>query len=258
MRNSPLLLLCRVLLFAALSVSIYSQGGFDFATIGAGGTSGSGSFDTGTSSYTLQHAGPDAIGGTTEDLQFAYKQLSGDGSIIARVVQLNNASTSSVSGLMIRESLDNNSAFFGSFRNYTNSSSYYYPRTATGANAGFGVGSGGAAYTWIKLEKLGNQFICYESSDGIAWSQMYQSSMDMAVTFYCGLALSSGSATSVSTIIDNVAIDGFFDIDPFLPDPGDLPLPHFDQQALVGATQSYGFNVYKDALGAASAGVDRL
>jgi len=87
--------------------------GWTDGDVGAVGVSGSASYANGT--FTVQGSGQGVVGGYTVDaLNFLYQPLSGDGTIVARVVSL---PTGASAGVMIRETLDQSSLVqFGSHR----------------------------------------------------------------------------------------------------------------------------------------------
>jgi hypothetical protein len=64
-----------------------------------------GSFTQNGQNYTMTAGGED-IWGTADQFHFAYKQLSGIGSITARVVSISNTDPWAKAGVMIRESLE--------------------------------------------------------------------------------------------------------------------------------------------------------
>ena len=76
--------------------------GWTSADIGPVGLAGGATYDNGT--YTVQGAGAD-IYGNSDGFQFAYEQLTGDGTIIARVTSLTNTDANAKAGIMIRDSL---------------------------------------------------------------------------------------------------------------------------------------------------------
>ena len=71
--------------------------------IGAVGLAGSASYANGT--FTVAGAGQGTFFSSSDGFHFVYQPLSGDGTIIARVVSLQGSSTAQA-GIMIRETLD--------------------------------------------------------------------------------------------------------------------------------------------------------
>ena len=76
--------------------------GWSDGDIGSTGVAGSATYSNGT--FTLQGAGAQ-IYGTTDAFHFAYQSLSGDGTIVARVVSFQGGSSNREVGVMIRETL---------------------------------------------------------------------------------------------------------------------------------------------------------
>lgn len=57
--------------------------------------------------YTISGSG--LIGGTEDSCDFMYKQVTGDFDITAKIVDIPKYENGQISGLMLRESLDNGS-----------------------------------------------------------------------------------------------------------------------------------------------------
>lgn len=165
------------------------------ADLGTGQLAGSASFDSGT--FTLTGAGP--IGGNTDRLRFTYQALVGDGEIIARINSRQNTGTSSVVGVMIRDTLASNSrqVFMG-----VNASDSYrlVSRTAVGTkNSRTHFGTAVIPNAWVRLARSGNEVQSFKSTDGINWSYVSTTDVQLGTTCYIGLSVSSGSKTTTST-----------------------------------------------------------
>jgi regulation of enolase protein 1 (concanavalin A-like superfamily) len=172
------------------------------------GTQGSATFSNG--SFTVSGAGSGAgngTGGTTDQFHFVYQSLSGDGSIIARVSNIQGGSSHQV-GVMIRESLDAGA---------TDAFAYFQPNTAdlqnrasAGASPSYITTSFAApSYPfWLRLDRSDSTFTGYISLDGVYWTPMSSTaSVTMAVDAYVGLAVSSTSTSSlVTATFDNVSV----------------------------------------------------
>ena len=169
--------------------------------VGAVGKTGSATYANGI--YTIQGSGT-GVGGTADEVHFVYQPLSGDGTIIARVISAQNSSTQP--GLMIRETLNSGAReafeFYGSYM-------YFYYRTSTGAGAIYNgnMSIPGLPY-WMKLVRSGSTFTAYVSANGLYWTQLESSeTISMAQNVYIGLAVSSGNNSSLATAtFDNVSI----------------------------------------------------
>ena len=179
--------------------------GWSDGDIGSTGVAGSATYSNGT--FTVQGAGAQ-IYGTTDAFHFAYQSLSGDGTIIARVVSFQGGSSNREAGVMIRETLGAQAAnaavvyepYFGSI--------YFDIRSTTGGST-----SGPANYStsipyWVKATRSGNSFSAYVSADGVYWTQVGTSqTITMAQNVNIGLAVTSGSTTASATAtFDNVSV----------------------------------------------------
>ncbi len=145
-------------------------------------------------------AGAD-IWNAADEFRFAYKPLNGDGSIVALVESVANTNAWAKGGVMIRETLDAGSAFAAVYATPGNGCRYQ-ARLATDAAA---VSDSSVATAeqialnaphWVKIERVGNEFNGYYSTDGENWTSMSWNpqTIAMASNVYVGLALTSHSA----------------------------------------------------------------
>jgi RHS repeat-associated protein len=175
--------------------------------VGAVVTAGTATYSNGL--FTVQGAGQE-IGGSADAFHFVYQPLSGDGSIVARLVSLQNAGTSYTAGVMIRETMLSGSTYADV--NYTNNGGnvYYFPfayRTTTGGSSGIQGGQYQTLPAWIKLTRSGNTFTGYSSPDGVTWVQLGSQSITMATNVNIGLDVSSGGTSYlVTATFDNVSV----------------------------------------------------
>ena len=142
-------------------------------------------------------------------MHFAYQALSGDGTIIARVVSA-SGSQYPEAGVMIRETLTAGSAHaFVAYEPFPGPSLYLYARPSTGANTSSVTNTAISALPyWVKLVRSGNIFTGYISTDGVNWLQLGATqNIPMAQNVYIGLALSANNASAVVTgSFDHVTI----------------------------------------------------
>lgn len=181
-----------------------SQGGSDCwqnEDIGDVGAAGSAAESDGT--WTINASGAD-IWNTTDEFHFVYQSLSGDGQIIARVVSVENTNSWAKAGVMIRETLDGDSAHAMMVVTPGNGTAFQR-RTTTGGSSDHTAGSAVTAPYWVKLVRSGNTFTGYESPDGSTWTQVDSVSITMAADVYIGLAVTSHSDGDICTAeIDTV------------------------------------------------------
>ena len=163
--------------------------------IGNGKLAGSASYSSGI----FTQAGSGTLGTTTDKLRFTYQTLTGDGEIIAKVSALQNTGTSSRVGVMIRDTLATNSKQI--FIGLTGTGAYrWVRRTSTGgSNATTSSGTGTVPNTWLRLVRSGSKIAAYKSTTGKTWTLVGSTTVVLAKNCYIGLAVASGSNTTLNT-----------------------------------------------------------
>jgi len=171
-----------------------------------------GSFTEGPAgTYTMTGSGAD-IGGTADQFHFAYKMLTGTGSIVAKVESVENTHDAARAGVMIRETLDPNSK--NAFACITPVNGVMSQgRTDTGSTSYRATQSGIAAPHWIKLERdIAGNFTAYQSTNGSSWVMVENSvpqNIMMNSNTYVGLALTSHNASQTcQAVFSNVTTTG--------------------------------------------------
>jgi regulation of enolase protein 1 (concanavalin A-like superfamily) len=148
------------------------------------------------------------IWGTSDGFHFAYRPLSGNGSIFARVVSLVNTDDVAKAGVMIRQNLSDNARFA-----YT----CIYPRLEGGIRfvrrASVGADTVNTAVNnvtipqWLRLDRVGNTFTSYYSADGVSWTQVASAAVGMTSETLIGLAVTSRNVEALTTaVFDNVSV----------------------------------------------------
>lgn len=193
---------------AAPSATDVLPAGWANQDIGSVTVSGSASY-AGVSNNTYVVSGEGSgIGGTADAFSYAYTTATGDATITARIWSISG--TLKKTGIMIRESLDPGaSTLFMKVGDVGWRQAGFGTRSSTGGSMTW---VGGNDYTvqpaWFRLQRAGNTFTAYESSDGLTWFVVGTSNVAMASTYYIGLAACSGSTTGAldNTTFDNVNI----------------------------------------------------
>jgi hypothetical protein len=122
---------------------------------------------------TLTGDGTD-IWGNADDFAFVYKSLTGDGSIVARVVSVGTGTnTWAKGGVMIRADLtpgatDAYTVISGSAGN---GASFQYRLTPNGGCVNLDATTAIPVPYWVKLTRAGSTFTGYLSADGKTWAQ---------------------------------------------------------------------------------------
>jgi hypothetical protein len=154
--------------------------------------------------FTVRGSGSD-IFGSTDGFHFAHKTLRGDGEIVARVANVWNTNDFAKAGVMIRQGTSANAP--NAFMAVTRSGGLRFTtRTAAGRTTTSRSASG-AAPTWVRLVRKGNQFTAYRSATGIQWTQVGSQPVPMTGDLLIGLAVTSHDNTllNISTF-DNVRV----------------------------------------------------
>ncbi|NJK91334.1 MAG: hypothetical protein HC904_05570 [Blastochloris sp.] len=167
--------------------------------IGAVGVAGSNSYDSGVDAFTVSGAGS-GIGGTADSFHYTYLRAAGNIEITTRVSSLASANSNAGAGLMIRQSLVAGSAHAAVSVNPTGAVVFTY-RGSAGENTTTVSGTIDSVPVWVRLVRLGLKCKAYQSVDGISWTLVGQTSINLTGTFHAGMAVTSGSAGVLSTSV---------------------------------------------------------
>ena len=146
---------------------------------------------------------------TSDECHYVYQQLSGDAEIIARVYSIQeDLGDYSKAGVMMRESLDDNSKFAFAFES-TDGNAVFARRTTTSGFSSTNNVSGTTTPVWVRLVRTGNTFTAYYGDDGVSWTQLSSTTISMVPTIYVGLAVTSSDADYLcSSTFSDVYISG--------------------------------------------------
>ena len=165
--------------------------------------------------YTMTASGADiwAVNGVEADeFHFAYKMLTGTGSIVARVQSLDNTAPWAKAGVMIRETLDPDSAH--AFACITPENGVAAQgRPSTGGTSFNTNQSGITAPYWVKLDRsISGNFTVSHSANGTSWQAVTGATpqnIPMSTNVYIGLALTATNAASTcQAVFSNVTTTG--------------------------------------------------
>lgn len=162
-----------------------------YQTANVGGSMPPGAFAAVAGGYDLSAGGAD-IGGKADQFGFAYQSRSGDFDVQVRLDAIDAADLWSKAGLVARESLEPGSAFVGALATPGNVGAFFLTRPTTGAAANASASfSASCPRTWLRLQRTGNQFVGFVSSDGKAWLTMGSVTLSLPPTVHLGFALCS-------------------------------------------------------------------
>ena len=172
--------------------------------VGAVGIAGSSSYANGT--FTVNGAGSQ-LSGTADAFHFVYQPLSGDGSIVARVVSM-PVGEGATGGVMIRETLDPASVN-GATIDFVEYGAVveFSVRAVTGGNTSQPNAVGGTMPPyWVELVRSGNTLSSYASPDGANWTLVANQTVNMAPNVYVGLVVNYASGSLATATFDNVSV----------------------------------------------------
>ncbi|MHC4172534.1 MAG: discoidin domain-containing protein [Planctomycetota bacterium] len=150
--------------------------------------------------FTVNAAGTD-IWGTSDEFRYVWKQLSGDGEIVAQVLSVQQTDDWAKAGVMIRNTLDADSANAIAFITDSGRVGWQYRAVAAGDTVSTRSDQGAVtAPHWVKLTRQGNIITAQHSSNGVTWEDMVETANPQEPSFknilmspnvYIGLALTS-------------------------------------------------------------------
>jgi hypothetical protein len=184
---------------------------FSHADIGAVGVTGTTTYNSVTGTYTLTGNG---LGwgniASQQDASHVYwRHLAGDGSITAHVASI--SSSSATAGVMIRESLNVNSKYFATWVK-PNQGVVSSLRSTTGGTSSESILT--PTSYWLRIERSGNIFRSYSSTDGIQWTQIgIDQVVAMNANALIGLMVATGNTITINTsTFDNLTLTGGIDV----------------------------------------------
>jgi hypothetical protein len=177
-----------------------------------------GSFTEGpVGTYAMTASGTDiwdvgTAGNYHDEFHFAYKTLTGAGSIVARVQSVQNTNGWAKAGVMIRETLDGGSKH--AFACVTPSNGVASQGRDTTGAASFNTNQTGVtAPYWVKLERdAAGNFTVSHSANGTTWQPVTGATprnIPMSANVYIGLALTAHNANATcQAVFTNVTTTG--------------------------------------------------
>lgn len=195
-------------------VANYSQGsslptGWFNEDIGFVAAAGNLCFDS-QGTFSVSGSG-EGIQGVDDEFHFVYRSCAGDAEIVARVLDVEATDDWARSGVMIRESLDDQSPSTFLALNSQGDMSWH-SRTTQGDGASWNQTGNTAAPHWLRITRTDDDFAYAHSTNGISWTNIGTVTIDMGEDSYIGLAhtsqedgiLGTGQFANVSyTCVDN-------------------------------------------------------
>jgi len=162
--------------------------------------------------FTMTASGADiwlVNGVEADEFHYAYKMLTGAGSITARVDSVENTNVWAKAGVMVRETLDPDSSHAMMVVTPAQGVSFQR-RPGTGATSVNTDAAGLAAPYWVRIERdLAGNFTGYSSANGSTWDMLGTENIQMGANVYIGLALTAhDAALTCQAVFSNVTTTG--------------------------------------------------
>jgi hypothetical protein len=160
-------------------------------------------------------AGGVDIWGVKDEFSFAYIERTGNFDFVSRIESLTSADLYTKAGLMAREDLtagcrhiyfqvfpdnsarnNNNGGYEFQYRKIKDGEmKAIYPKSATGTPE-FPVSF---PETWVRLQRVGNNFTGYYSADGKTWKVYTSYTLDLPAKIFLGMAVTSHNPSKAVT-----------------------------------------------------------
>ncbi len=171
----------------------------------AGGSTSSGC--SGAGSTPVFNIGATGTSSSSSDnQQFIYRTLCGDGSIIAHISSIDP--TGGWAGIIMREDLTTGSRK-ASLKKQSTSGVFRDIRTVAGGASSLTPVPFSNLHTWLRIVRSGNNFSLYTSTNGTTWGTPSNVTIAMPACIYIGMfAESINGATTTNAVFDQVMVTG--------------------------------------------------
>ncbi|MBC7450218.1 MAG: discoidin domain-containing protein [Cytophagales bacterium] len=146
--------------------------------------------------YSIESYGND-LNATSDNFGYIFQTLNGDGFISAKVTASNIPSWAGKEGIMLRESLDPNSAFSAIGHSISNGL-IVFQRAVAGAQTisnpeGVPNLHKYNLFLWYKIARVGTTVSSYCSRDGVTWVLIQQENLPLSSSLYVGMFATGAS-----------------------------------------------------------------
>jgi len=158
--------------------------------------------------YTMTASGTD-IWDNSDEFHFAFTQLMGPGSIIAKVESVEKTNVWAKAGVMIRDTLEPDSKHAMMVVTPSQGVSFQR-RISTASGSADTTEADITAPLWVKIERdFSGNFRGFYSSDGISWTRIGTDLINMNLSAYAGLVVTAHNPNEVcEAVFSNVSITG--------------------------------------------------
>ena len=202
----------------ALNNSILTTGTFANFSVAAlpspwqtadlGSVAAAGSVVETAGSFAVTGSGADVYN-TADAFRYAWQTMTGDGSITARVTDVQNTQPYAKAGVMIRETLNADSSQAALFLTPLEGTEFDVRNGTAASTVVAAHGAQHSAPYWVRLTRAGGQFTAYNSPDGVNWSMVGSPvAISMSTNVYIGLAVCSHADGLLNTaVFDQVTVN---------------------------------------------------
>jgi hypothetical protein len=151
------------------------------------------------------------IGGTSDQFNYSYTPINGDGGIQAQLKSLSNPGGGAVpqAGVMLRASTNANDPFAAVIQTTGNQIIFEWRTSAGGAVSSSAPVSEAVGSIYLRVIRSGTAYSGYYSTDGVSWTQIGSAQTISAIgaTANAGLAVSADSNGNLATaVFTNVSL----------------------------------------------------
>ncbi len=179
-----------------------------WSSVDVGAVARAGSFSESSGTFTVNGSGAD-IYGTADEFRYVYRTISGNMTITARVVSVQNVNTWTKAGVMMRETTAAGSRNVMALVSPTNANSYrLQARTGTNGSSTSVAAGPGTRPVWLRLVRNGTMFTASYSTNGTTYSALGSPvTLSVGASITAGLAITSHvDGTLATAVFDNVTI----------------------------------------------------
>ena len=191
---------------ASTQVSATPVAAASWLTQDVGGVGAAGSFTDSGGTYTVRGSGVD-IWSTADEFRFAYRNVTGNVTLTARLASVQNIDAFTKAGLMMRDGLGATARNVAIITTPTAANGHRFQSRTTvgGTTAKVQTATAGTAPVWFRLVRSSNTFTASYSTNGTTWTQLGTATIAMAATIQVGMAITSHvDATLASAVFDSV------------------------------------------------------
>ncbi len=164
--------------------------------------------------FTVRGSGRDIgeRGERSDNFQFAYRHMEGDGAFKARIATAEVKSREPKIGIMLRESTDAGTRHVSLLLMPRGGLRFVARKAAGGATSTTILAAVKAAPCWVKLVRRANTFTGFTSEDGVTWTPVGEPlTLELPARLLAGLAVTAGNRDESklhTSTFDQVAVTG--------------------------------------------------